>query len=150
MLNVRFNRRGEIMTKSMELIFLLSICLASNAEAASEDSEEYYQEGWEALIRLDQDMQTVIRFISTEQGKLHKTKELLAELESEHDKLKVLVDSDQEIVDALLYVQDQRSKEKSRRDLIIGFLSGVASSITAALIVLAIARYRRKLENAQA
>jgi hypothetical protein len=128
---------------------ILTFCaVLSYSAIAADDTGEYYEAGFEAVMRLDQAMQEVVRFVQIEQGKLRKTRALLEELQQEHDKLRVLARADQKTVDALFELQDKRNKQRETENLVKGFLLGILSSLIASALFWFFSNRRTKANSA--
>jgi hypothetical protein len=76
-------------------------------------------------------LNALTEYVENQSTRLRSTNELLTELEKQRDRLKPLLETELDTVNALFRAQDERLRSQRIWDIIIAFLSGILASIFA-------------------
>lgn len=93
-----------------------------------------YEKQLERLTQVQTSINDLAQFVTQQQQQLRKSQETLITLEKEKEKLKPIVESDRQIVDAILQLQAEKTKQNVWIERGIGFLIGIFGSLIASVI----------------
>ena len=93
-----------------------------------------YEKQFERLTQVQASINDLAEFVTQQQQQLRKSQETLNTLEREKEKLKPIVESDRQVVDAILQLQAEKTKQNVWVERGIGFLIGIVGSLIASVI----------------
>jgi 2C-methyl-D-erythritol 2,4-cyclodiphosphate synthase len=114
---------------------------------SGESKNPTFEQQISKLNETEQSLKTLMQFVQDQQKKLKESQNVVADLKSQHEKLKPVVDADQKVVDAILDAQATRSNVHVWRERGIGFVLGTLSSMLAAGLIWAGAKAWNKLRT---
>lgn len=98
----------------------------------------------EELDKFDNGLKNLSAFIQLQKKKLTEKDTLIAELEKKQSELEPIVKSQDEVVDAIFKIQEQRSQRNKWKDLGIGFVLGILGSLIASVIFKLVDRRQKR------
>jgi len=102
-----------------------------------------YEKQLERLTQVQASINDLAQFVTQQQQQLRKSQETLITLEREKEKLKPIVESDRQIVDAILQLQAEKSKQNVWIERGMGFLIGIVGSLIASVIWTVVQRHSK-------
>lgn len=93
-----------------------------------------YQKQVQDLNQTEKSIKSLLVFIDEQKDRLADTEDTINALKSEHQKLKPLVESDRQLVEAIFVAQEERNLASVWRERLIGFGFGVLASLLASTI----------------
>ena len=94
----------------------------------------------EQLNETENNLNTLLKFVSSQREKMIQYKQSVIHLESEKQKLEPLVNADKKVVEALFKSQEERAVANASKERWIGFGLGIIASIVASFVMV-IGRY---------
>jgi TolA-binding protein len=133
-----------IITAVVGTVAALFGVFATFMEHAIKKPSPSFDEEMSQLTQTEGNLRSLIAFVERQKKQLRDSEQVLAELRSQQEQLKPVVEADKQIVDAIFSLQAQQQRATVWWDRGIGFVSGVASSIVAMLLAGAYQKARRQ------
>jgi tetrahydromethanopterin S-methyltransferase subunit F len=139
---VRHFRRSPFVTVLATLTFVAIVVVGikefdayekQKREATRLASSSYSQQVIQ-IRQLENNVTELLSFLDSQKKMLEDTQDTILRLENERKKLKPLVESDKQVVEAIFRAQEDRIASGALRERIIGFALGVLSSLVASFI----------------
>lgn len=86
------------------------------------------------LNQTEENIKNLLSFIAEQRTKLKESEDVLNSLKSEQEKLKPIVETDRQVINAIFEAQERKTSASVWRERWIGFGFGVVSSLVASLI----------------
>ena len=90
------------------------------------------------LKQIETNLKDILSYVENQKAKLQESEDLVNKLNSEKQKLEVLVKADRNIINAIFDFQEKNKQKELWIGYIVSFILGVLSSLTAMLIGFAI------------
>jgi len=141
----RMGTRVQLMALSASLVAIMLAMMSSSIMKFKHGSlrPKDYQQQIDMLNQTEQNIRQLVTFIESQKRKLAESEAIVSSLKEEESKLRPVVETDRQIVDAILDAQQERNRAYIWKERIISFSFGVIASIVAALLLTAISRARK-------
>lgn len=97
-----------------------------------------------------ENLKGLTEYVDGQSRLVRETNQLIAELQSQRDKIKPILETEVQAVNALFHAQEERSRKERLGETILSFILGVVSSIAATFLWEAVSKRRRRWRNKQA
>lgn len=115
------------------------------AERKRQESVSYIGQ-MESLLKVQVSLFELGKFIEQQRERLQESEDLMNSLKAEQEKLKPVVETDRQVVEAILELQSQKSRNEVWKERGIGFFSGILASLIAAFIPRLLSRVKRTID----
>lgn len=105
------------------------------------------QEKLTALSNVQSSLEDVYTFVQQQKKQLVDSQAIVEQLESKHNKLKQVVSEDENVVNAILDLNQERQRQSVWLERIYGFLFGIASSLTASILIRSFSRKHQSVDQ---
>ena len=122
--------------------------LVKQKEETQRQTNLSYSAQLNSLNQIEKNLGSLIQYIETQKIKLKESQDVINQLQSEHERLKPIIDADKQVIDAIFGAQEARQQKGRYIGYAISFTVGVISSLTASFIVYVIILRRRKRKEA--
>lgn len=112
-------------------------------EADRKENLTYYSQIAQ-LDKTENSLKQLLEFVKQQRSTLNAAEDSLLSLKSEKEKLKPLVDSDRQVVDALFRAQEERNQSSVSKERWIGFGLGVLASFLASTVMMVVKYFLQK------
>jgi len=102
----------------------------------------------DALGNIQKSLDDLKEFVDHQKTKLKTEQVTLEHILEQKQRLKPLLKADQEVVDALFKIQEEKNRKQKWVDRSIGFVGGFITSFIAAIIIIIIERKILRIEKA--
>jgi len=103
-------------------------------ERKRRENLSYVAQG-EALNKVKDSLNSLLEFVDSQNVKLRESEDLVNHLKTEQEKLRPIVETNRQVIDAILDLQYQKSRSDVWLDRGLGFLTGILTSVIAAFLL---------------
>jgi hypothetical protein len=89
----------------------------------------------EKLNEVQRNLNNLLKFIEDQRKKVSTEQEIIQRLQAERSLLEPIVNTDRQVLEAVLKAQEEHSKRDRWKDILIGFMGGFVSEIVVAIIL---------------
>nr|WP_319401809.1 hypothetical protein [uncultured Carboxylicivirga sp.] len=134
--------KNKILTLTITIIFFLGLISTlvyfsnkserqiTQAKSESENLNKRIND----LELVESSLKDLLKFVDYQKQAILQTEERIKDLEQKRDELLPIVKSDQKIVEAIFSAQEKRNRQNRWTERLIGFVSGLVTSIIASII----------------
>ena len=108
-----------------------------------------YQNQIEQLSQMENHIRQLLTFVNSQKKSLKETEDTKSSLKSEKEKLKPIVESDRDVVEALFRTQEERINSRIWRNRWMGFGFGILASLIASFIWFVVSLLLKSKHNKQ-
>lgn len=139
MIFISYPKTTGIMTILIYILVIVSIVTSEQRDRAKREKLRAeslsYINQVQKINSIEQNLQQLIDFIREQKVQLHATEDTINNLKAEHSRLSPMVSTDRATVEAILRTNADRLNSNIWRERIYGFVAGIASSISAAILI---------------